>query len=156
MSATSVKQQVSCLVLGGLAGAAVIDLLAFTMAISAPAGFFDWFKANGALDVGLAAWHLLVAYSPGAGLPAFVALSAAFLVVRPTVASAVFFVAGLLLGLHVAYPLAYGHSPSMAFQRPWWAYGLELSLATAAAIAVFVARRRPAKPFGPVTLDTGA
>lgn len=90
----------------------------------------------------LAIWTLLVAYLPAIGIPAFMVLSAVFRFGRATVASAVSFVAGVLLVMYLAYPLAEGWSFSLAFQRPWWGYGLELLLFAGAAAALLLARGR--------------
>lgn len=142
MRPATLKQPALCLALGAVLAVAVTWLLAATMAIAAPAGFFAWFKSHGALDLGLAIWTLLVAYLPAMGIPAFMVLSAVFRFGRATVASAVSFVAGVLLVMYLAYPLAEGWSFSLAFQRPWWGYGLELSLFAGAAAALLLARGR--------------
>lgn len=157
MVTASSKQRVIFLVAGVFLGVAAIYSLGFTAAIASPAGLFDWFKSKDALDFGLALWHLIVVCGLGVGFPAFLVLFSAFRTfAKPAVSSAIFFVFGVLITVHVLYPLAYGYSFSIAVTRPWWGYGLELSLVVAAGASLLPARRWPNSSFKPTPLRGAA
>ena len=128
--------------LAGLGIAIVaISPIAVTSAIATPAGFLPWFRAMGAIGVGLFVWNTLVVHGLGVGLLAFFVLFALYRgPVSPTVRSAGFFVAGSLTAFHLIIPLAYRTPLSLVVTRYWWSYSLELALVLAAALALWVAR----------------
>ena len=157
MAASFLKHRVVSLSLGVVVGVAALYSLGFTAAIASPAGLFDWFKSKNLLDLGLGLWHLVVVYGLGIGLPVFLVLFSAFRTfAKPAVSSALLFVLGVLLTVHVFYPLAYGSSLSAAFTRPWWGYGFELSLVVATGAALFVTRNWPNSSFKPTSLRDAA
>ena len=143
MAAVSTRQRIASVALGAVAGIALVYSLGFTAAIAAPAGLFDRFRATGALDPGLALWHFVVVHGLGVGLPAFLVSFLAFrTAISPGLETALLFACGVLLVIHVVYPLAYGY-PSAFLSRPWWGYGLELALVAAVSCAWLLARRSP-------------
>ena len=128
--------------LAGL-GIAIIAIspIAVTSAVATPAGFLPWFRAMGAIGLGLFVWNSLVVHGLGVDILAFFTLFAMYRgPVSPTVRSAGFFVAGSLTAFHLIMPLAY-HTPlSLVFTRYWWSYSLEFVLVVAAAFALLATR----------------
>lgn len=147
MLRSNLMQKALCFVIGFALPVFTVGLIARTMAFAAPAGFFAWFKANGALELGLFLWDLVVGHGLGMGVPAFVVLLVAFrFFAAPTAGAVVAFLAGALLALHGLMPLLYGYRFGLLFDRHWFNYALEAALLIAALSALFVARwlwRRP-------------
>jgi|GEM_PF-2775096 len=149
MLRSNLAQKSLCLVLGAVVGIIALFVMPISAALAAPAGFFSWFKQAGSIDTGLFLWDVVVTYGLGLGLPAFMALLLAFRhFVAATIGSALAFLAGVLLTIHVLAPLWFGYTLDLAFQRPWFAYALELSLVVGVLAAMLVARfwPRPSRP----------
>lgn len=120
--------------------------LGFSAAIAAPSTYFAWFKAHGVLPLGRMLWDLVVVGGLGLGLPAFVAASAAMrLGTADLVAGLLFALAALAFSLVLLPWLHEGVRFTRALAsvaRPWWSYGVELSLLLATLAALAATRTR--------------
>lgn len=115
----------------GLACVASVTL-GFSAAIAAPSAYLAWFKAYGGLQLGRMLWDLVVVGGLGLGLPAFVAALAAFRLGAARVTDWLLFTLAALLFILFFLPwLQEGTRFGKALAsvaRPWWGYGVELSL----------------------------
>jgi hypothetical protein len=137
MPKTSRISSLLCGLLGIGVGFVVVRVLAYTAAFSAPRGLFLGFRSRAAFEIGLFLWDAIVVYGLGAGVITFAALLAAYRgFAAPTVASALCYLAGIMLTIYVLIPLAENMPIYLALSRQWWAYGLELSLV----VSTFLAR----------------
>jgi hypothetical protein len=144
MSGAVLKDGFWPLVLGfGVACVALVTLHA-TRGIAPPGAYLGWFQGSGMSQLGRMLWDLLVVGALGLGLPGFIGAVAAFRLGRPALSHWALFVAAALLCLLVLLPwlhdgMALGRAvASMA--RPWWRYGVELSLLIAALVALRTTR----------------
>lgn len=116
--------------------------LGWSAAIAAPSAYFSWFKAYGGLQLGRLLWDLVVVGGLGLGLPAFVAALAAFRLGAARLSDWLLFTLAALLFSLVLLPwlqdgVRFGKA-LVSMDRPWWAYGVELSLL----LATLAARAR--------------
>ncbi|KQP15172.1 hypothetical protein [Pseudorhodoferax sp. Leaf267] len=129
----------------GLACVATVTL-GFSTALAAPSVYLGWFKSIGSQHVGRMLWDLMVVGALGLGVPAFVAALAAFKLGGARFLDGALFALAALLSSLILLPwlhngIRIGRSLD-AMARPWWTYGVELSLmlATLAALARVRAR----------------
>lgn len=131
------SHQIICLLLGFVVAAFAVHALGYTFAIAAPGAYLEWFQSRGWLKAGLLLWDSTVVFGIGLGLPVCIALLASFrLLALSKLLCAGCFLTGLLLTAYVLVPLLHGTPWSDLLVRPWWALGMEVSLALAVLIAV--------------------
>jgi hypothetical protein len=106
--------------------------LGMSSALSAPTAYTGWFRSNGAYHFGLLLWDLMVVGGLGLGIPAFVAALAAFRLGSSAALNVLAFLAVALLSILLFLPwlhegVRWGRAVS-SMAKPWWRYGVELSL----------------------------
>lgn len=148
---TAFRQYLLCLFLGIVIAFVATFVIGYTSAIAAPQLWFTWF---GSTEVGLFLWDTIVVYGLGVGVPAVLALFIAFrFTIKPTMYSGITFVIGVLLAAYVLLPLVYDTPLSLAYTRPWWGYGFEVSLICAVLAALLLTRclwfNKPRQPLAP-------
>jgi hypothetical protein len=120
---------------------AMVQVLARTAAISAPANLFAWFKGHGLLPLVLFAWDTLVVYGLSIALPVAVCFVLVFrLFPSHRIALAASLGIGVLSSLFWFVPLYFGQASVSPFILPWWQQGLVASLLLAFCIALGVSR----------------
>lgn len=141
MRSTTFKQNALYLAIGTAVAFVAIFILGYTSAIAAPTELLDWFKSKNAPELGSFLWDFTVVFGLAIGLPVFLALLISFrFFAKPRLGFVLSFLVGALLITYIVVPLAYDTPLSMALSRPWWGYGLELSLISSAVFALLITR----------------
>jgi len=127
---------------GALLAFATIPSVGWAAAIATPAGFLEWFRAAGTLELAVLLWSFAVDGLLGIGLAFLVvALVALRFSDNSRVTTLVFLLFGFLLGSYFLVPHYFGDSSFIAtalLGRRWWGYGVELALVVSALAAAFL------------------
>ncbi len=121
---------------------AVVPLIARTAAIVDSVGFLTWFAAIASPELASLLWSFAVVGLLGAGIAVFLACLVVLRVAGTSrVLTLVVFIAGFFIGLNVL--VFYDHDQtdlisSVLLNRPWWGYGVELSVVFSVAAAALV------------------
>jgi len=128
-------------IVGVVLAFAMVQVLARTSAISAPANLFAWFKGHGLLPLALLAWDTLVVYGLSIALPVAISLVLLFrLFPRHRLVLATCLGIGVLSSLYGFVPFYFGQASVSPFILPWWQQGLVASLLLAFGITLGVSR----------------